>query len=296
MTASKSTRARNARAAAKNGTASRGGTAATTRTAGQGGTAAGTGTADRAAAGTGTTAKNGTAAKNGSARTGTAVRNGSGVRDDSRAANGGTAVRARPGSAGPASARAGSARADAASRTGRGDRGDVRAQAVEDQTATTGPSLWLQIVTFLLAIAGLGVSTYLTIAHFTQSTLAGCSETAGLVNCTKVTTSAQSYVFGIPVAVLGMAFYVFVVAIMSPWAWRAQRREIHLARIAAMIAGVGFVIYLLYAELFIIGNICLYCTSVHVITFVLFVLTMFAVAAWGLRPGAPFRRSPQTAE
>jgi uncharacterized membrane protein len=44
------------------------------------------------------------------------------------------------------------------------------------------------------------------------------------------------------------------------------------------------VIYLLYAELFIIGSICLYCTSVHVITFVLFVLTVFAAAAWGLSP------------
>jgi uncharacterized membrane protein len=36
----------------------------------------------------------------------------------------------------------------------------------------------------------------------------------------------------------------------------------------------------------LIGSICLYCTSVHVITFVLFVLTMLVVAAWGLRPGA----------
>jgi uncharacterized membrane protein len=56
------------------------------------------------------------------------------------------------------------------------------------------------------------------------------------------------------------------------------------------VAGIGFVLYLLYAELFIIGNICLYCTSVHVITFFLFALTMFAVAAWGLKPGAAHRR------
>ena len=117
----------------------------------------------------------------------------------------------------PASARPGSARADAA---GRARRGDVRAQAVQDETASAGPSLWLQLTTFVLALAGLGVSTYLTIAHFTQATLAGCSE-SGLVDCTKVTTSAQSYVFGIPVAVLGLAFYVFAAAIMSPWAWQA---------------------------------------------------------------------------
>ena len=142
--------------------------------------------------------------------------------------------------------------------------------------------LWLRLTTFLVALAGLGVSIYLTIAHFTESTLAGCNETAGLVNCTKVTTSPQSYVFGIPVAVLGLAFYLFMVAIMSPWAWRAARREVHLVRIAALIAGMGFVLYLLYAELFIIGSICLYCTSVHGLTFILFVLTMFAAASWGL--------------
>jgi uncharacterized membrane protein len=128
------------------------------------------------------------------------------------------------------------------------------------------------------------VSVYLTIAHFTQSALLGCSE-SGLVNCTKVTTSPQSYVFGIPVAVLGLAFYLFAAAIMSPWAWRAARRQIHLLRIAALVVGMGFVLYLIYAELFIIGSICLYCTSVHAITFVLFVLTVFAAAAWGLRPG-----------
>jgi uncharacterized membrane protein len=44
------------------------------------------------------------------------------------------------------------------------------------------------------------------------------------------------------------------------------------------------VLYLLYAELFIIGSICLYCTSVHVITFVLFALTAAAAAIWGLNP------------
>jgi len=130
--------------------------------------------------------------------------------------------------------------------------------------------------------------TYLTIAHFTQSTLAGCSE-SGLVNCTKVTTSPQSYVFGIPVAVLGLAFFVFAVAIMSPWVWQTTRREIHLLRIASMVASMVFVLYLIYAELFIIGSICLYCTSVHAITFALFVLTAIAAAAWGVKPGAPWK-------
>jgi uncharacterized membrane protein len=188
------------------------------------------------------------------------------------------------------------AKGDVTAKSADGPRG--RAAAGDDldtRAAGTGPAVWVQLTTFALALAGLGVSIYLTIAHFTESTLLGCSETKGLVNCTKVTTSPQSYVFGIPVAVLGLAFYLFAVAIMSPWAWRAARREIHLVRIASLVVGIGFVLYLLYAELFIIGSICLYCTSVHVITFLLFVLTMFAIAAWGLKPGAawPQRLTPR---
>src|SRR4029077_939481 len=246
MTASKSSRARNARTGAQAGSA-RGGTAVKNGNAARGGTAV----------------KNGNAARGGTAKpAGTATRDRT-ARDQAR----------------------NSARNGAAAR-------GPRTIEVSDEPAGRGPAPWLQITTFLLAVAGLGLSIYLTIAHFTESALAGCSE-SGLVNCTKVTTSAESYAFGIPVAVLGLAFFVFGAVIMSPWAWRANRREIHLARIASVVVGIGFVLYLLYAELFTIGSICLYCTSVHVITFLLFVLTAFAAAAWGLKPGAPWKLVPE---
>ena len=224
-----------------------------------------TGTARNAAKG-GTTVKNGSTARSGSAAGG---------------GSGGTATRDRNGRNG---ARTGAARSGA---TARGS----QTVEIRDEVAERGPAPWLQITTLVLALAGLGVSIYLTIAHFTESALAGCSE-SGLVNCTKVTTSPESYVFGIPVAVLGLAFFVFAVAIMSPWAWQSARREVHLVRIASMVVGIGFVLYLIYAELFIIGSICLYCTSVHAITFVLFVLTAFAAAAWGLKPGARWKLIP----
>jgi uncharacterized membrane protein len=216
-------------------------------------------------------------------RNGTAVKAGTTVKA-APAVKPGPAVKAAPAvKPGPA-ASAGNAPRTVAARDGRGSRGPTAVREVASEAPATGTvPLWLQLVTFALALAGLGVSIYLTIAHFTESTLLGCSE-SGLVNCTKVTTSPQSYVFGIPVAVLGLAFYVVVAALMSPWAWRAARyrREIYLIRMAAMVAGIGFVLYLLYAELFLIGSICLYCTSVHAITFVLFVLTGFAAAAWGI--------------
>jgi uncharacterized membrane protein len=220
------------------------------------------------------------------ARGGTAVKNAGGARSGTAARTGGESRNATA-----AGVRTGTARTGEG-RTGAG-RGPRTLEVPEE--AAPGPAPWLQIATLVLALAGLGVSIYLTIAHFTETALAGCSE-SGLVNCSKVTTSPQSYVFGIPVAVLGLAFFVFAVAIMSPWAWQSARREIHLARIASMVVGIGFVLYLIYAELFTIGSICLYCTSVHAITFVLFVLTAIAAAAWGLKPGARWslrRRAPQ---
>jgi len=253
MTASKSSRARNARTGAQAG-AARGGTAV----------------------------KNGNTARGGTAKSASAAKSAGTAKPAGTAKSGSTATRDRNARD---QARNGAARNGAAAR-------GPRTIEVSDAPAERGPAPWLQITTFVLALAGLGVSIYLTIAHFTESALAGCSE-SGLVNCTKVTTSAESYVFGIPVAVLGLAFFVFGVVIMSPWAWRSTRREVHLARIASLVVGIGFVLYLLYAELFTIGSICLYCTSVHVITFLLFVLTAFAAAAWGLKPGAPWKLVPE---
>jgi len=256
MTASKSSRARQARARQAQAQRSQASQASTVST------------------------RNGSAAPNGTAPKGSAAPNGGAAR------NGGAD---KPGSTVKASTlvKAGSPPRAVATGGGvdrRGSRSPAReASAGPEAPATTAVPLWFQLVTWILAMAGLGVSIYLTIAHFTESKLLGCSEN-GLVNCTKVTTSPQSYVFGIPVAVLGLAFFVAAVALMSPWAWQWARREVALIRLASVVVGMGFVLYLLYAELFIIGSICLYCTSVHAITFLLFVLTIFAAAAWGL-PG-----------
>jgi uncharacterized membrane protein len=155
-----------------------------------------------------------------------------------------------------------------------------RATVAEPEAA--GPPLWVQIVSLVLALLGLGVSIYLTIEHFTGNTTLACSD-KGLVNCGAVTTSPESMVFGVfPVAVLGLAFFVFAVPMLTPWAWRSHRREIAVARLASMVVGVGFILYLIYVELIQVGAICLWCTSVHVITFLLFVLVAMSAAVYGL--------------
>jgi uncharacterized membrane protein len=139
----------------------------------------------------------------------------------------------------------------------------------------------------VLAIVGLGISAYETWAHFNGNHLAGCpTGGGGTFNCEAVITSPQSMVFGvIPVAILGLAFYA--VPLFSPWAWRLRSLLVHQFRLASMIVGMGFVVYLIYAEL-TIGSICEYCTGVHIVTFLLFCVTVFSAAIWGLHP----RRDP----
>jgi uncharacterized membrane protein len=133
---------------------------------------------------------------------------------------------------------------------------------------------WQPVTSLVLSIAGLGVSVYLTLTHFSSAVTLSCPAGGGAINCEKVTTSPQSYVFGIPVAVLGLAFFVPMLILCLPAAWRTWNRWIHLARLALSVGGVGMIIYLISAELFTIKAICLWCTSVHVITFLLFVLIM----------------------
>ena len=45
-----------------------------------------------------------------------------------------------------------------------------------------------------------------------------------------------------------------------------------MARLALACAGIAFVMWLVYAELFVIRAICLWCTAMHVLTFALFVV------------------------
>ena len=143
------------------------------------------------------------------------------------------------------------------------------------------PSRWLQWTTWLLSVAGLGVSIYLTIVELAPAALI-CSST-GIVNCANVLHSAEGHIVGIPVAYFGLAFYVYLVLLNSPWAWQRNELFIQRLRLASIIVGMCFVLYLVYAELIEIGNICIWCTSVHVVTFALFVLIVF---------DATFRRPP----
>jgi uncharacterized membrane protein len=139
----------------------------------------------------------------------------------------------------------------------------------------TAPPRWAPAVSLALALTGLAVAAYLTIAHYTASSILACSS-SGLVNCELVTTSAESRFLGVPVALLGLLWFVAMTVLCLPAAWRSTDRRVHQLRVLASVVAIVFVLWLIYAELIIIGAICLWCTAVHLITFGLFAISVWA--------------------
>jgi uncharacterized membrane protein len=163
-----------------------------------------------------------------------------------------------------------------------------QASAAAESWSAPAEARWRPITALVLSIAGFGDSLYLTIEHYTGNANLVCSNTS-TVNCLKVTTSPESMVFGIfPVALLGLLFFVGMLALNLPVMWRTSVRLIAMARLAMVVIGMGFVFYLLYSELISIKAICLWCTGVHAITFLLFVLVLSSQATIALlRPPEP---------
>ena len=142
---------------------------------------------------------------------------------------------------------------------------------------------WAAPVSLLVCVLGIAVASYLTYAHYTDVRNLACSD-RGVVNCAKVTTSAQSHFLGMPVAVLGLAYFVAMAALCLPWAWRRPERMVRYGRLAAAGGGVVMVLWLVYAELFIIDAICLYCSVVHGLTLVFFLVVAAATVSGTSRP------------
>jgi uncharacterized membrane protein len=141
----------------------------------------------------------------------------------------------------------------------------------EDRSSASGR--WVPLTTTVLAVAGLAVSLYLTISHYAAPDSLACPDT-GAINCVKVTTSPESVIFGVPVALYGLLFFAAMTAANLPAAWRRTDSWLVPGRLVATGVGIVFVLYLVYVELFVVDAICLWCTAVHVLVFALFVVTL----------------------
>jgi uncharacterized membrane protein len=126
----------------------------------------------------------------------------------------------------------------------------MSAPSAARSTAPSRAERRLTLAIAALAGLGLGVAAYLTYVHY-----AGIEPICtGGGGCEKVQTSSYAKLAGVPVALLGLAGYLGILASLRVPGERG-------AAITALLAlvGFGFSLYLTYLELFEIDAICQWC-------------------------------------
>ena len=136
----------------------------------------------------------------------------------------------------------------------------------------------LRIALGVVSLAGLGVAGYLTSVRL-EGEAPTCIVGGG---CKTVQESSYSELAGIPVAILGLAAYVglLAAALIPGQLGRA------LGLFTALIS-FGFSAWLTYAELFIIDAICAWCvTSAILVTLALILTILRAFGPWATQGGS----------
>ncbi len=116
----------------------------------------------------------------------------------------------------------------------------------------------LRIAMIVLSLIGLGVATYLTIAHYAHITVA-CA--AGGNPCETVQHSQWSELAGVPVAALGLVSYIAIVGLL----FVRQTDLVRTGLLSITLVGFAFSAYLTYREAFSIHAYCEWCLSSAVI-------------------------------
>jgi uncharacterized membrane protein len=115
-----------------------------------------------------------------------------------------------------------------------------------------------------LALVGLGIAGYLTYTRYSGAPIV-CS-TGG---CETVQRSSHSTIAGIPVAVLGLVAYAFVLLTAL-----GRSEPVRVAGATAALVGVLFATWLLYAQIGPIHAICQWCVASDVVISLLAVATV----------------------
>jgi vitamin-K-epoxide reductase (warfarin-sensitive) len=109
----------------------------------------------------------------------------------------------------------------------------------------------------LLALCGIAVSSVSLQHHYATSKTAYC-DIGETFNCDIVNRSEYSSILGIPVALIGMLGYAFLVWLATVF---RERRETPMMLLGGASAGLAFALYLTYIEGHVLGVWCILCLS-----------------------------------
>lgn len=121
-----------------------------------------------------------------------------------------------------------------------------------------------------LDIVGLTIASYLSTVELSGG-LPSCGPLHG---CEEVAQSEYARIGGVPVAVGGVVLSLVLLCLALAW-WRTGSAALLAAHYGLSLAGVMFEGYFTYLELFVIGQVCVWCASYGIS-----LVARFLVALW----------------
>lgn len=147
---------------------------------------------------------------------------------------------------------------------------------------------WVAVLPIVFALIGIGIAAYLTVVHYAKVPLAcptGTSSFLGLpinVNCVLVTSSPYSVVGSstVPITVPGIGWFVVSGGLAAFGLTRyLQHRPLPdwlpNAQILWSLAGLASILYLIYVEAAVLQTLCEWCTGVHILIILTFLVTAY---------------------
>jgi len=130
----------------------------------------------------------------------------------------------------------------------------------------------LVIVFIIVSFLGFLDASYLTVEHY-RNALLPCIIFKG---CEQVTTSAYSKVFGLPLALYGAAYYLFMLLVSVFYFDTKNKWGFNILKYLPV---TGFLAsaYFVYLQLFVIHAICTYCVISATTSTALFILSFFLI-------------------
>lgn len=122
------------------------------------------------------------------------------------------------------------------------------------------------IISIVFSLIAFFVSSYLTILHF-QDTIPPCT----FSGCEVVLTSRYSEIMGIPVSLIGAAFYLAVL-IVSTLLMTNFKISILKTYLLLVSFGIGASAYFLFLQVAVIKEFCQYCLITEICTLILMLI------------------------
>ena len=129
------------------------------------------------------------------------------------------------------------------------------------------------LILAVLDVIGLLIASYLSIVEL-QGGVPVCGPAGSpLAGCETVALSSYSRINGIPVAVFGVGLSLILLTLAITW-WRTNLYVLLLAHYGLSLAGVLFEVYFLYIQVFVLGAVCVWCTSYGLSLILRFVIAL----------------------